>query len=61
MPTQKPGVTMIFDPQLLQDVEDFRFENRFPTRSAAITWLLRWALEQKPLPPALKERVGARD
>lgn len=61
MPSEKPNVNFVVDPKLLERIEDFRFEHRFPTRTAAILWLLEWALEQNPQPPAPKDRVGARD
>ena len=36
MPTEKPRYTIIVDDDLLRQIDDFRFENRFPSRSAAI-------------------------
>lgn len=48
MPTNKILLNFIVDNSLLQRIEDFRFKNRFPTRAAAIKWLLNWALKQKP-------------
>ena len=41
-------LNFIVDDSLLKRIEDFRFRNRFPTRAAAIKWLLDWALKQKP-------------
>lgn len=35
---------------LSKQIEDFRFEHRFETRSDAIRWLLGWALKQRPVP-----------
>ena len=61
MPSKKPYVTMIFEPDLFEWIEDFRFEHRFPTRTAAIMWLLEWARDQNPQPPAPKDRVAAGD
>ncbi len=57
MPTDKPLVGFHADKVLLDRIEDFRFQYRFPTRTAAIMWLLEWALEQKPQPPAVKDRA----
>jgi len=51
VPSSKPNVSMIIDPDMLERIEDFRFEHRFPTRTAAILWLLQWALEQRPEVP----------
>lgn len=39
------------DRKLLKRIDDYRFEHRFVSRSAAIVWLLEWALSQKPKPP----------
>ena len=41
-------LNFVVDSALLKRIEDFRFRNRFPTRAAAIKWLLDWALKQKP-------------
>ena len=35
MPTEKPRFTLIMDEKLLELIDDFRFENRYPSRSAA--------------------------
>jgi len=47
-------LTFVIDIDLLNRVDDFRYENRFPTRAGAIRWLLEWALKQTP--PAEKHR-----
>jgi hypothetical protein len=48
MGTDKPLLNFVIEPDLLKRVDDFRYKNRFPTRAAAIKWLLGWALDQKP-------------
>lgn len=48
MPINRNLLNFIVDDSLLKRIEDFRFKNRFPTRAAAIKWLLDWALKQKP-------------
>jgi hypothetical protein len=48
MSMNKTLLNFIVDDSLLKRIEDFRFKNRFPTRAAAIKWLLDWALKQKP-------------
>lgn len=48
MPSSKPVVSVLMDPEFLEEVDDFRFAHRFSTRSAAIVWLLRWALDHYP-------------
>lgn len=45
MPTQKPRFTVIVDDELLNQIDDFRFENRYPSRSAAALELIRLGLE----------------
>ena len=46
MPTGKPRYTVIVDEELLKRIDDFRFENRYPRRSAATLDLIRLGLEQ---------------
>lgn len=46
MPTEKPRYTVIVDDELLNRIDDFRFENRYPSRSAATLELIRLGLEQ---------------
>ena len=48
MKQDKTLINFIIDGPLLIRIEDFRFRNRFPTRAAAIKYLLDWALKQKP-------------
>ena len=46
MPTEKPRYTIIVDHDLLKQIDDFRFENRFSSRSAATLELIRLGIEQ---------------
>jgi hypothetical protein len=41
-------INMRFSDVTLQAIEDFRFANRFPSRTAAIRFLVEWALKQQP-------------
>ena len=50
MPTEKPRYSITVDDELFQKIEDFRYENRFPSRSEATLELIRLGLE------ALKEK-----
>jgi hypothetical protein len=50
-PSEKPYLNFVIEPELLKRLDDFRFKQRFPTRAAAIKWLLAWALDQKPAVP----------
>ena len=45
MPTEKPRYTVIVDEELLKEIDDFRFENRYPSRSAATLELIRLGME----------------
>ena len=40
MPTEKPRLTIALDEELLAKIDDFRFENRYPSRSAAVIALI---------------------
>jgi len=51
MSTDKPLLNFYVDPAFLKRVDDFRFKHRFPSRAAAIKWLLDWAMDQKPAVP----------
>lgn len=46
MPTEKPRFTLIMDEKLLELIDDYRFENRYPSRSAAAIDLICMGLEQ---------------
>lgn len=46
MPTEKHRFTVIVDEELLKEIDDFRFENRYPSRSAATIDLIRRGIEQ---------------
>lgn len=41
MPTEKPRYTITLDHEMLQKIDDFRFENRFPNRTQATLELIR--------------------
>lgn len=45
MATNSPRYTVSVDEELFQEIENFRFENRFQTRSEATVALLRLGLE----------------
>jgi hypothetical protein len=48
--SDKPYLNFVTEPDLLKRIDDFRFKHRFPTRAAAVKWLLTYALGQKPTP-----------
>jgi len=43
-------VLLRLEKDLFRKVEDFRFNNRFESRTEAIRWLLEFALKQNPKP-----------
>ena len=45
-------VHMRLDRALLKRLDDFRFKHRFESRSEAARWLMKLALDQKPVPVA---------
>lgn len=45
MATTKPRYTVSVDEELFKQIEDFRFQNRFATRSQATCELIRRGLE----------------
>lgn len=52
MPTdkKKPVVNLPFEPELLERVDEYRFDRRFRSRTAALMYLLTWALDRNPEP-----------
>ncbi len=46
MATDKPRYTISIDNELFQQIEDFRFEHRYQTRSKATVELIRLGFEQ---------------
>ena len=54
MATLKPKLIFNIDSDLLDSIDNFRYKNQFPSRAAAIIWLLSWALKQKPIVPKKK-------
>lgn len=46
MPTDKPRFSLTVDAETLELIDNFRFENRYPTRSEAIIALVKMGLEK---------------
>ena len=44
MATDKPRYTITVTEEMLQAIDDFRFQNRFPTRTQATNELIRLGL-----------------
>lgn len=47
VPSKKPFLSFVIDEELLKAIDDFRFENRYPSRAAAIMALLRRGLQAR--------------
>jgi metal-responsive CopG/Arc/MetJ family transcriptional regulator len=47
---QKQYVNILFEEKLLSRIDDFRFKYRFPSRTEALRWLVKAALEAKLAP-----------
>lgn len=45
MPTEKPRYTITLEPEMLEKIDDFRFENRFANRTQATLELIRIGME----------------
>ena len=56
MPTQKPRYTVIVDEEMLKKIDDYRFENRFPSRSAATIELIKLGMKQLEKERAEKQK-----
>jgi Arc/MetJ-type ribon-helix-helix transcriptional regulator len=48
MPSNKPLLHIVMDPEFIERIDDYYHRRRFPSRSAAVIALLEWALEQDP-------------
>ncbi|WP_241475438.1 ribbon-helix-helix domain-containing protein [Priestia flexa] len=46
-PNAKPIINITIDEELLKQIEDFQFDNRFKNRSQAITHLIRKAINEE--------------
>lgn len=56
MPTQKPRYCITVDEETLKQIDNFRFQNRFASRSQATVELIRLGLiSLKENPPQKKE------
>jgi len=45
VPTKNPRFTITVTEDMLKDIEDFRYENRYPTRTQAVNELFRMGIE----------------
>jgi len=58
MGTDKPRHTVSVDNELFQQIEDFRFEHRYQTRSEATVELIRLGLEALKVNPSSAKKAG---
>jgi metal-responsive CopG/Arc/MetJ family transcriptional regulator len=56
MPSQKPKLLLVVDEDLINRIDDFRYENRIPSRAEAIRQLIELGLQTK-LIPSLKAKI----
>ena len=54
MPSEKPRFTVLVDEELLNRIDDIRYEKRYRSRSAVAVELIRLGLEQFELREAQK-------
>jgi hypothetical protein len=50
MATDKRILNFVIETDLLRRVDNFRYKHRFPTRAAAVKWMLKVALDAKLQP-----------
>ena len=58
MATEKPRYTVSVDKEMFQQIEDFRFEHRYQTRSEATVELIRLGLEALQRKQQCRKRAG---
>ena len=58
MPTKKEVLCFPSDPDLLKRIEDYRFENRIPSRSEAIRQLIEEGIRSKAGPKGRAKSKG---
>lgn len=58
MPTEKPRYTITVDDELLQKIDDFRFEKRYQSRSSATVDLIKLGIEALEKSQLNKEKGG---
>lgn len=50
VPSKKPLTALVIEPELIKEIDDFRFANRFESRAAAMKWLMQAALKAGLIP-----------
>lgn len=60
MPSEKPRFTVLVDEELLNRIDDIRYEKRYRSRSAVAVELIRLGLEQFELREAAQKAQEAK-
>ena len=47
MPSKKPQILLVVEEELLEQIDDFRFDNRIGSRSEAVRQLIKAGLKKK--------------
>ena len=47
MPSKKPQILLVVDEELLEQIDDYRFDNRIGSRSEAVRQLIKTGLKKK--------------
>jgi metal-responsive CopG/Arc/MetJ family transcriptional regulator len=47
MPSKKPQILLVVEEDLLEQIDDFRFDNRIGSRSEAVRQLIKAGLKKK--------------
>lgn len=55
MPREKPLIQFVMEKERIRRIDTWRYAHEFPTRAAAIKWLLEFALDQNPDPEPAAE------
>jgi metal-responsive CopG/Arc/MetJ family transcriptional regulator len=55
MPSDKPKILFVMDKELLERIEDFRFNNRISSRSEAVRKLIESGLKVSTKPKVKKK------
>jgi len=51
MPSEKPKIILVVEDDLLSRIDDYRYENRIPSRSEAVRKLIEEGLKSKHSKP----------
>ena len=55
MPSKKPQILLVVEEELLEQIDDYRFDNRISSRSEAVRQLIKAGLKKKTKPTKKKK------